>query len=84
MKLKSDIKLNLTFSTQSKETKRRIGEEDLARIADDSSWSFRPSAEYWFSQKFRGGASMEFKNSKDLRNKSRKVREVSIWGQLQF
>ncbi|HDY88479.1 MAG TPA: hypothetical protein ENH82_10280, partial [bacterium] len=84
MKLKSDIKLNLTFSTQSRETKRRIGKEVLARIADDSSWSFRPSAEYWFSQKFRGGASMEFKNSNDLRNKTRKVREVSIWGQIQF
>ena len=43
-----------------------------------------PSADYQFSQKFRGGMRMEFRNTTDMTNKVRKVREVSIWGELQF
>lgn len=82
--LNSAIDLALTMSTQHSKTSQRIGKEKLSVIGNDSSWSVAPQANYSFSQKFRGGAEMRFENKKDMRNKVHKVREVTIWGELQF
>jgi hypothetical protein len=82
--LKSAIDLRLNISTQKNKRSQRLGEEKLSVIGDDSSWSVAPQLNYSFSQKFRGGAEMRFENRKDMRNKVYKVREVTIWGELQF
>lgn len=74
----------LNFSTQNSVTKKGIENKADTVVGDDNSWSLSPSADYKFSQKFRGGLSMDFKNSKDITNKIRKIREVSIWGEMTF
>ena len=84
MKLKSDIDLTLDFTTKGMERSKRIGDEELTLIEKTDSWTISPNVQYSFSRNFKGGANMDFSNAKDLTNKVRKVREVSIWGELQF
>ena len=87
LKLSSDINFTIDFSTTGNEKRRRIGddeEEEPTLINSTDSWSVSPKIDYQFSRKFTGGASMNFSNSKDMTNKVRKVREVSIWGKLTF
>ncbi len=84
LKLNSDINISLTIGTQSSETKRGIGDEPMALISSNDAWSLSPNADYKFSSKFRGGMQMTFRNSVDMTKKERKVREVSIWGEMMF
>ncbi len=84
LKLNSSINLSLSFSTRGTESLRGVGDEKMAKISTNDSWTISPKADYQFSSKFRGGMSMEIQNSVDMTNKTRKVREVSIWGELMF
>jgi len=87
LKLSSDINFTVDFSTTGNEKRRRIGddaEEEPTLINSTDSWSVSPKIDYQFSRKFTGGASMSFSNSKDMTNKVRKMREVTIWGKLTF
>ena len=56
----------------------------MALISSNDSWAISPSADYTFSRKFRGGMQMNFRNSVDMTKKVRKIREVSIWGEMMF
>jgi len=84
IKLNSNINLSLTFSTRGSESLRGVGDEKMAKISTNDSWSISPKIDYNFSSKFRGGMSMEVQNSVDMTRKVRKIREVSIWGELMF
>jgi len=84
LKLNSDINLGLTLSTQSSRMRRGVGDEPMALISSNDSWAISPSADYTFSRKFRGGMQMNFRNSVDMTKKVRKIREVSIWGEMMF
>ncbi|MFC1489774.1 cell surface protein SprA [Candidatus Latescibacterota bacterium] len=84
LKLKSDIDLIMEFITKATSTERKIGGEKSSLIKDDSSSSFLLRADYYFSSKFRGGATMSFSSSKNITKKVHKIREISIWCQLEF
>ncbi|MBN1290810.1 MAG: cell surface protein SprA [Candidatus Latescibacteria bacterium] len=84
VKLNSDINITLDISTSGNKTRRRIGDEELTLTNKSDSWAVSPKVDYKFSNSFSGGATMDFRNSKDLTNKVHKVREVSIWGKLTF
>lgn len=84
IKLKSNIDLSMTYSTTANETLRGVDTEPMSLVASNDSWSWSPKAEYNFSTKFRGGMSMNFRNSTDMTKKVRKMREVTIWGEMMF
>ncbi|MCD6307920.1 MAG: hypothetical protein J7M24_02870, partial [Candidatus Latescibacteria bacterium] len=84
IKLNSSINISLTISTRGSESLRGVGDEKKAKISTNDSWSVSPKIDYNFSSKFRGGMSMDVQNSVDMTRKVRKVREVSIWGELMF
>ncbi len=84
LKLNSTINLNLTFSTNNSQSKRGVGDEAMALVQSTDSWSLAPSAEYKFSQKFRGGMQVKVENRKDMTENVTKMREVSIWGEMVF
>jgi cell surface protein SprA len=83
-RLKSDINMTLNFSTSNEETRRGIGDEAMSLVSTSNQWTFTPTVDYRFSQKFRGGMKMDFRNMVDMTKQMRKVREVSIWGELNF
>ncbi|MFC1551800.1 cell surface protein SprA [Candidatus Latescibacterota bacterium] len=84
LKLKSDIDLNLEYSTTASTTERQVGNEEGALIKDDTKSTIALRAEYFFSQKFRGGAKMSFSSAKNITKKVHKIREVSIWCEMSF
>ena len=52
---------------------------------DDSDWSVKLRSSYRFSQKFTGGAKVEFGNRlNQLTDTTRKTREVGFWGEIRF
>ncbi len=84
LKLKSDIDIDLQYETSVSTTERQVDEEDRALIKDDTSNSLTLNLSYQFSQKLRGGGSMEFSSSENITKKVHKVREISIWCELRF
>ncbi len=84
LRLKSDIDLNLEYTTNASATERKVGNEKRALIKDNTRNAFSLRAEYFFSQKFRGGAKMSFSSAKDITKKIHKIREVSIWCEMSF
>ncbi|MFA6471216.1 MAG: cell surface protein SprA [Candidatus Latescibacterota bacterium] len=84
LKLKSNIDLSLNLTKSGSQRMRNVESNSMAVTEKNDSWSVSPKADYRFSEKFTGGATMNFQNSKDLTNRVHVVREVSIWGKLVF
>ncbi|MFC1541080.1 cell surface protein SprA [Candidatus Latescibacterota bacterium] len=84
LRLKSNIDLIMEFTTRASTTERKIGKEKSALIKDDTSSALSMSLQYYFSDKFRGGAKMAFSSAKDITKKTHKIREVSIWCEMSF
>ncbi|MCE5248906.1 cell surface protein SprA [bacterium] len=96
MKLKSDIEMSLEFFISNSARYKKIsgdtpvvieGEEmtnEPSLISSTDSWGISPNVQYRFSKNFNGGAKLDFQNSTDMTNKVRKIREVSVWGELTF
>jgi hypothetical protein len=83
-KLKSNIDLSLNLTKSGAQRSRNVENNTMAVTEKNDSWSVSPKADYRFSDKFTGGATMDFRNSKDLTNRVHVIREVSVWGKLVF
>lgn len=82
--LKSNVDLSLNLTKSGAQRQRSVEKNTMAVTEKNDSWAISPKADYRFSDKFTGGATMDFRNSKDLTNRVHIIREVSVWGKLVF
>ena len=85
IRLKSKLDLSLDFQTKHDQQKEARGDSPPVPRRDDSDWSVKLRSSYRFSQKFTGGAKVEFGNRlNQLTDTTRKTREVGFWGEIRF
>ena len=82
--LKSNVDLSVNISQSGSQRQRSVENNKMAVTEKNDSWALTPKADYRFSDKFTGGATMDFRNTKDITNRVHIIREVAVWGKLVF
>lgn len=78
-------KLNLGVDLNMKETRRENSLQQGRRSVDTWEWTFTTRASYGFSRRVTGGMLVEIGDRRDeVREQTRKVREVGFWTEFRF
>ena len=84
-RLKSDLEISIDTKYRASYKEVGVGKQRPQPREDSREWSLGARASYQFSRRFRGGAKLEISNREDrLREITRKIREVGIWGEIRF